>query len=135
VATAVPLASVSSFFHLALVGNRFAFHSMAVDFAHAANELCGPHSALSLLGHHLAPRTGKEKEYIFNVYLLPFLLFKQDSLPFAYKKRLTQIQILQFVVGIVHTFVGYKYAGFCPFSWLNGLSMLILSSSFYRRRY
>jgi hypothetical protein len=58
-----------------------------------------------------------------------------DTLPPSWKRRLTQIQMAQFVIGILHSSFGYLWRGFCPYSVLYGLSMLALFSSFYARRY
>jgi elongation of very long chain fatty acids protein 4 len=50
---------------------------------------------------------------------------------FTWKKRITQMQITQFILALVHAVLGYMYHGFCLYSLLYGLSMLALFSNFY----
>ncbi|PFX17807.1 elongation of very long chain fatty acids protein 5-like [Stylophora pistillata] len=48
-----------------------------------------------------------------------------------WKRTMTQLQMVQFVVGIVHSSFGYAHHGFCVYSILYGLSMLGLFGNFY----
>ena len=48
-----------------------------------------------------------------------------------WKKTMTQLQMVQFVVGIVHSSFGYAHHGFCVYSIFYGLSMLGLFGNFY----
>lgn len=50
---------------------------------------------------------------------------------FTWKKRITQMQILQFVLVICHVSVGWLYHGFCGYAFLYAFSMLVLFSNFY----
>lgn len=54
---------------------------------------------------------------------------------FTWKKRITQMQMTQFVIAIVHGTYGYLYHGFCIYSILYGLGMLSLFSNFYYRTF
>lgn len=54
---------------------------------------------------------------------------------FTWKKRITQMQMTQFVIAIVHGTYGYLYHGFCIYSILYGLGMLSLFSNFYYRAF
>ena len=53
----------------------------------------------------------------------------------AWKKLLTQMQIVQFYIGLAHVIVGYLYHGFCSYCILYELSMLVLFSKFYYNSY
>lgn len=50
---------------------------------------------------------------------------------FSWKKRITQMQMIQFIIAILHGTYGYLYHGFCGYSILYGLGMLSLFSNFY----
>lgn len=54
---------------------------------------------------------------------------------FAWKKRITQMQMLQFVIAIFHHIPGYLYYGFCVYSVLYPLAMLSLFGNFYYRAF
>lgn len=69
------------------------------------------------------------------VHVFLYLYYGQSALfpgqrP-VWKKRLTQLQILQFIVGLAHVTYGYAYRGFCLYGPLYCLSMLLLFSNFY----
>ncbi|XP_077999748.1 very long chain fatty acid elongase 5-like [Glandiceps talaboti] len=49
----------------------------------------------------------------------------------SWKKNMTQMQILQFLIGLVHNTFGYLYHGFCVYSFFYAFSMLYLFSNFY----
>ena len=48
-----------------------------------------------------------------------------------WKKMLTQLQIFQFLLGLVECTIGYFYHGFCIHGIFYGLSMFLLFSNFY----
>jgi len=50
---------------------------------------------------------------------------------FTWKKRITQMQIVQFLAALCHGFVGYMYHGFCIYCIFYGFAMLALFSNFY----
>ena len=52
-----------------------------------------------------------------------------------WRKTLTQLQMFQFVVGIVHSSFGYAHHGFCIFSIFYGFTMLALFGNFYFHAY
>ena len=54
---------------------------------------------------------------------------------FTWKKRITQMQMTQFVIAIVYGTVGYLYHGFCIYSILYGIGMFSLFSNFYYRAF
>ena len=61
--------------------------------------------------------------------------FFKESVDIGWKKRVTQLQIAQFCVGIVHTVMGRMYHGFCVWSTLYGLVFLLSFARFYQARY
>ena len=52
-----------------------------------------------------------------------------------WKRHLTELQIAQFVLDLVHAGFGFLYHDFCTWSLLYGFSMLFLFSSFYVKNY
>ena len=50
---------------------------------------------------------------------------------FAWKRRITQLQMIQFVIGVTHSIYGYLYYRICIYSILYTLSLLTLFSNFY----
>ena len=50
---------------------------------------------------------------------------------FSWKKRITQMQIAQFCLGLWHAIYGYLYFDFCIYSILYTCSMMVLFSNFY----
>lgn len=60
-------------------------------------------------------------------------LFPERSFP--WKKNITQLQILQFIVLFKHALFGYLYHGFCIYGLFYGLTMTSLFSNFYYKAY
>jgi hypothetical protein len=52
-----------------------------------------------------------------------------------WKKRLTEMQILQFLIDLVHALVGFAKHNFCTWSLLYASSMIYLFGSFYVKTY
>ncbi|CAH1793971.1 unnamed protein product [Owenia fusiformis] len=55
--------------------------------------------------------------------------------PPSWKKRLTELQILQFAIGCCFSTCGYLYHGFCIYSIFYGITMAGLFSNFYYQAY
>ena len=49
----------------------------------------------------------------------------------SWKKKITLIQLVQFVIGLLFATPGYLYHGFCIYSILYTLSMILLFGNFY----
>ncbi|XP_065910474.1 very long chain fatty acid elongase 5-like [Dysidea avara] len=49
----------------------------------------------------------------------------------SWKRRITQLQMAQFMFGLVFCFIGYLYHDFCVYSMLYGGGLLILFSNYY----
>eukprot|EP00057_Strongylocentrotus_purpuratus_P015377 XP_011669851.1 PREDICTED: elongation of very long chain fatty acids protein 5 [Strongylocentrotus purpuratus] len=49
----------------------------------------------------------------------------------TWKRHITELQITQFLIGLVHNTIGYFHHGFCVYSMFYGASMLYLFSTFY----
>lgn len=54
---------------------------------------------------------------------------------YTWKKRVTQLQMIQFSIGIAIGTNGYLYLGYCVYSALYPVSMLILFSHYYYNAY
>lgn len=65
---------------------------------------------------------------MYSYYALTAFLPLHD---FSWKKRITQLQILQFMIGIVMSCVGYAREGYCVFSILYPLALIGLFSNYY----
>jgi len=66
--------------------------------------------------------------FLYSYYACTAVL---SSVSHIWKKRLTQLQILQFMLGLMECTFGYLYHGFCIYGIIYGFSMLILFSNFY----
>ena len=53
----------------------------------------------------------------------------------GWKKHLTQLQLIQFMIGLCHMIVGYLHHGWCVYGILYELSMIWLFSNFYYQAY
>lgn len=69
---------------------------------------------------------------MYGYYFLTALYPLRD---FVWKKRITQLQIVQFVLGLWQAVMGYLYHGFCVYAMLYALSMIVLFSNFYYRAF
>lgn len=49
----------------------------------------------------------------------------------SWRRYLTMLQILQFVLGLIHCTWGYLYHGFCIYGIMYGITMISLFSNFY----
>lgn len=50
---------------------------------------------------------------------------------FSWKRRITQMQMTQFLLAMIQSLIGYLYHGFCIYSVFYGLGMFLLFSNFY----
>ena len=55
--------------------------------------------------------------------------------PPKWKKFLTQFQIVQFFLDMVHVIMGYLYHGYCIYGIFYGITMISLFSNFYYQAY
>ena len=55
--------------------------------------------------------------------------------PPQWKKFLTQFQIVQFFLDMVHAIMGYLYHGYCIYGIFYGITMISLFSNFYYQAY
>lgn len=69
------------------------------------------------------------------VHIFLYLYYGQSALQPTqrpqWKKTMTQLQMFQFVIGIIHSSFGYAHHGFCIFSIFYAISMLGLFGNFY----
>ena len=69
------------------------------------------------------------------VHVFLYLYYGQSALNPSqrpqWKQQMTQLQMFQFVIGIIHSSVGYLHHGFCVYSIFYGFSMLGLFGNFY----
>ncbi|XP_068706910.1 very long chain fatty acid elongase 5-like [Montipora capricornis] len=69
------------------------------------------------------------------VHVFLYLYYGQSALQPAqrpqWKQRMTQLQLFQFVVGLIHAWFGYLHHGFCIFAIFYDMSMMALFGNFY----
>lgn len=53
----------------------------------------------------------------------------------TWKKRITELQLIQFTIGLVQDYFGYRYFGFCVYIVFYTSFMIILFGNFYIRAY
>lgn len=66
--------------------------------------------------------------FMYGYYFLTAVYPLHD---FTWKKRITQFQIIQFLIAILQAVYGYLYRGFCVYSMLYGVIMLALFGNYY----
>lgn len=73
----------------------------------------------------------------FQVHVFLYLYYGLTAMGWqpSWKRRLTELQIVQFVIDLVHASIGVLKHNFCYWSLGYGLSMLYLFSAFYVRTY
>ncbi|XP_071953374.1 very long chain fatty acid elongase 4-like [Antedon mediterranea] len=109
--------------------------SRQVSFLHVYH-----HSSMVLLSdfaYHHSPYAGiafllalNSFVHVWLYYYYSITAYDSNQSP-AWKKRITQLQIAQFVIAIFHTTIGYRSHGFCVYSILYAFSMIGLFSNFY----
>ena len=52
-----------------------------------------------------------------------------------WKKALTELQLTQFFIGLLHQVVGYYYYNFCYYAIIYEIAMIVLFSNFYYHSY
>lgn len=96
---------------------------------------------LSDLGYHYYPYPALSPYLALNsaVHVVLYLYYGLSALypdnPPEWKKFLTQFQILQFAIDLVHATIGYIYYTYCIYGIFYGISMISLFSNFYYQAY
>ena len=74
---------------------------------------------------------------IFKVHVVLYLYYGLTSIGIQpdWKKKLTEFQIIQFLIDLVHGLVGFAKHNFCSWAIMYALSMIYLFGSFYYRTY
>lgn len=95
---------------------------------------------LSDAAYHLYPWPCISVYFAMNsfVHFWLYLYYGLSALfdqPPSWKKRMTELQIVQFLLGFVHATIGYISYNFCVYGLLYGLSMTTLFSNFYYQAY
>nr|XP_054773817.1 elongation of very long chain fatty acids protein 5-like [Lytechinus pictus] len=129
--------------HLELLDTLFMIlrhRSRQISFLHVYH-----HASMVLLsdfGYHHFPTPGVAFGLSINAFVHVCLYYyygytAQRPLSGApsWKRHLTEIQITQFVVDLVHAVIGYLFHGFCVYCLMYGATMLYLFSSFYYNAY
>ena len=96
---------------------------------------------LSDIGYHYYPYPALAPYLALNsaVHVVLYLYYGLTALnpnnPPKWKKILTQFQIIQFAIDLVHATIGYVYYTYCIYGIFYGISMLSLFSNFYYQAY
>ncbi|XP_052781999.1 elongation of very long chain fatty acids protein 5-like [Mya arenaria] len=96
---------------------------------------------LSDIAYHLFPYPAMTSYLGLNsaVHVVLYMYYGLSALypenPPEWKKFLTQFQIVQFAIDLVHATYGYIYHTYCIYGIFYGLSMFCLFSNFYYRAY
>ena len=73
------------------------------------------------------------------VHVLLYLYYGLSALypanPQEWKRFLTQFQITQFVIDLIHASIGYMYYSYCIYGIFYCIAMIILFSNFYFKAY
>lgn len=102
------------------------------------------HSSMVLLtdfGYHFSPWAGIAFLVSINSFVHVCLYFyygyaaQFPNDPVPWKKHVTQLQIVQFMVGMVHAMFGYKYHQYCIYGPFYALTMIALFSNYYVRAF
>lgn len=72
--------------------------------------------------------------HVFLYYYYGICALQPGKRP-AWKKQLTQLQLIQFMVGLCHLTVGYLHHGWCAYGIWYELTMIWLFSHFYYQAY
>lgn len=72
--------------------------------------------------------------HVFLYYYYGICALQPGKRP-AWKKQLTQLQLIQFMVGLCHLTVGYLHHGWCAYGIWYELTMVWLFSHFYYQAY
>ncbi|EDV26126.1 uncharacterized protein TRIADDRAFT_24481, partial [Trichoplax adhaerens] len=102
-------------------------HSSMVLFSEFGYRLC-PYPAIAI------PLGINSVIHVFLYYYYGMCALDPANPP-TWKKRLTEMQILQFIIGVTHSTLGYLYHGFCFYGVIYGFSMLWLFCNFYYKAY
>ena len=102
------------------------------------------HSSMVLLsdfGYHYTPWPAIAVILALNSFVHVLLYFyygltawNPDNTP-TWKKRLTEVQIIQFLIDFVFAAYGYVHHGFCIYGLIYGILMTYLFSNFYYAAY
>lgn len=96
---------------------------------------------LSDIGYHFYPFSAIATYLALNsaVHVLLYFYYGMTALypnnPPQWKKFLTQFQIIQFVIDLMHATIGYMYHNYCIYGIFYGITMISLFSNFYYKAY
>ena len=72
--------------------------------------------------------------HVFLYYYYGYSALNPGQRP-AWKKNLTQLQLIQFMIGLCHMVVGYLQHGWCYYGIIYEMTMIWLFSNFYYHSY
>ncbi|XP_045211476.2 elongation of very long chain fatty acids protein 5-like [Mercenaria mercenaria] len=110
-----------------------------ISFLHVYHH--GSMLILSDISYHFYPYAAITSYLGLNsaVHVLLYLYYGLSALrpdnPPQWKKFLTQFQIIQFVIDLIHATIGYMYHSYCIFGIFYCMAMIILFSNFYFKAY